>query len=709
LLDKRIESGASVSSLQLGASGVNELVGANFVVGAYVPLLMARFERGIRSNSHKTEGKVYESQTLQDPIVVKPRAIWRCKEPCMKLLNSPIFTITLILSSVFVISAAHAADPVPPRGTAALTPEVERARKEWSVAISRVPLPKKTGCFEAAYPNREWREVQCGAPSKDPNPPRPPSVNTIGSTNGDITAVVSPSLITAAVGSFDSVTPSTVTETGPYGGSTRADAFTLQINTQFFTNTSYGCNGITGCQEWEQFIYSGNQCSGACVFMEYWLLGFGTCPTDHSWTTAGTWSNGKANCFFNSASKSATAVTAAQLQNTTLTATASGGTDTVVLTSSSGNATATAVDSVLSLEQNWNSAEFNIFGDCCSSAASFSGGTTMTVRTSLTDGSEKKPVCSVQSFTAETNNLSFGPTTPGASGTTPAILFTQSSAGGLAACAAATSIGDTHLTTFGSTLYDFQSSGDFLLAQSANPEFIVHARQESGAPTWPNATLNKAVATRMGKSTVAVCLKGLAVDGKSTEIRDGKVLHLPGGVGILRNGNVYSIRDLSGNWVRAEIIDPYINVSVGLGRWPADVRGILANARGSISEIAARDGSVLSAPFPFADLYHHYADSWRVPAKESLLSVCGEGKREPDVPQKEFFAKDLEPKVRERAEAICKHAGVKAGALFYACTLDVAVIGNEKAAKAFVGMPTPAANGNPGGRGGDERDRTEEK
>jgi hypothetical protein len=40
----------------------------------------------------------------------------------------------------------------------------------------------------------------------------------------------------------------------------------------------------------------------------------------------------------------------------------------------------------------------------------------------------------------------------------------------------------------------------------AGPEFIVQARQVSGAPTWPNASVNKAVAVQTGKNRVGVCL-----------------------------------------------------------------------------------------------------------------------------------------------------------------------------------------------------------
>lgn len=63
----------------------------------------------------------------------------------------------------------------------------------------------------------------------------------------------------------------------------------------------------------------------------------------------------------------------------------------------------------------------------------------------------------------------------------PALIFNESSAGGSADCAGATTVGDTHLTTFGGLLYDFQATGDFLLADTG-ADFLVQTRQVSGAP-----------------------------------------------------------------------------------------------------------------------------------------------------------------------------------------------------------------------------------
>jgi len=608
----------------------------------------------------------------------------------MKSFRSIAVETLVILPLVFLFSFASAAQSAKPSGKVSTTSRraarEEKARKEWQKQIAKVPVPKK-GCFTANYPDKQWKEVPCGPPSKYPN-------TVGGSVGNDVGPNVSPLLISSATGSFDSVTPATITETGPWGGNPSvANAFTIQMNTQFTFPTSV-CAGHAGCQGWQQFIYSQDQCGGPCIFMEYWLINYGSpCPSG-SWTQSGS------SCWINSATQNAPAITAAQLQNTNLTGTAQGGTDTVVVTAPGGSANAMAADSVLNLENAWNTTDFIVCGDCCSSQATFSAGTTLVQRITVTDGSQKKPVCSTQASTGETNNLSFGPTAPVASGVGPALIYTESSAGGLANCAAATSVGDTHLTTFGRTLYDFQASGDFVLVEAPESNFVVQARQQSGAPTWPNATLNKAVATRMGKTSVALCLKEmpLSVDGNPTALDDGKSVVLPSDVHLSRVGNVYSIWDRNGNSMQAELNGTYINVTVGLGRWPEQAHGILLNANSNINEIAARDGRVLTAPFPFTDLYHHYADSWTVPPEQSLLDACGERKIEPGLPRRPFFATDLPLKDYATAQRVCEKAGVKTKALLDACTLDVAVIGSESAAKVYVGTPKPAAVGDANGK-----------
>ena len=155
---------------------------------------------------------------------------------------------------------------------------------------------------------------------------------------------------------------------------------------------------------------------------------------------------------------------------------------------------------------------------------------------------------------------------------------------------------------------------------------------------------------------------------------------------------MYELTSESGDSVRAEVNPTWINVYVGLGHWPSAVQGLIANAKGNVNQIETRDHFVLTKAFNFEDLYHRFADSWRVPAEASMLSACGR-EVERAAPAKAFYAKDLEPAVREKAQGVCATAGVKAGPLLEACTLDVAVIGQDAAAKAFVAASPPVAVG----------------
>jgi hypothetical protein len=285
------------------------------------------------------------------------------------------------------------------------------------------------------------------------------------------------------------------------------------------------------------------------------------------------------------------------------------------------------------------------------------------------------------------NNLNLVGTTAVGTGASPGVVSTQSNvAGTIASCSAAAGVGDTHLTTFSGLRYDFQATGDFILAET-EPDFLVQTRQVSGAPTWPNASVNKAIGTRMGNTRVSVCLPDrVEVNGRPTAIVEGRPLVLPDGVDVSRTGNAYLIRGQHGDSVRATVNNGWIDVQVGLGRWPSGVRGLLANPHGNVNELATREGTVLPVPVSFQDMYHRYGDSWRVKNGESLM--CGP-KVDGAIPSKPFYWTDLPPAVADRAHALCVKAGVKEGPNLDACTLDVAVIG-PAAANVFVGAPNPA-------------------
>jgi hypothetical protein len=516
-----------------------------------------------------------------------------------------------------------------------------------------------------------------------------------------------------------------------------ANAYSLQLNTNFSpTSTTTACNSApdkANCQSWEQFVYD----SSGSTQIQYWLLNWGPnqagtlCPlprgascqagfvSTDGWCPQIVPGFTDILCVVDAANPpSASSEPATSLTQLTVTGTAGSGStaDSMVMTVGGHATTGSGGNYFPDLGTWWTTAEFNVFGDGGGDQAVFNTGASAQVRTAVTSGTTAGPGCVLQSFTAESNNMTLSNTAPApVKGSAPALLFSEinPAVGAAATCASATSVGDTHLTTVDGLYYDFQASGDFVLAQTGR-EFLVEARQVSGAPTWPNATVNKAVGTQMGETRVAVCTapSRLNVDGTVTAIADGKTLSLPSGVNIFHTGNIYLIVDQTGNSVRAEDDGTYMNVTVGLGRWPQTVHGILTNVAGHVNEIAARTGQTLRAPFALADLYHPYADSWRVSPKASLLSVCSERPAETGIPSKPFYAKDLDPQIYRRTRAVCVNAGVKGKALLDACTLDVAVIGEDSAAKVFVGARTPVAvglvvpkRGRDGGHDGDDDDR----
>jgi len=283
----------------------------------------------------------------------------------------------------------------------------------------------------------------------------------------------------------------------------------------------------------------------------------------------------------------------------------------------------------------------------------------------------------------------------------PSLVFKESNVAGSTqtTCAGAVTVGDTHITTFDGLYYDFQASGDYVLAQDGY-DFIVQARQASGAPTWPNAAVNKAIATQMGKTRVAIYIEPtrLVVDGVPTNLADGKTTLLPTGVQISRQGNVYTISSESGDQVRATLSSTWIDAAVGLGFSPRpNVRGLLGNPLGNARELVTYNGVVLKAPVLFRDMYHTYAESWRVRLRESLFT----GETRFGIPAKAFYASDLTREQAAHALKVCKAAGIKNRTLLDSCILDTTVLHDDTAVKVFVDLPLPHHVIKPGAKGND--------
>lgn len=622
------------------------------------------------------------------------------RNPTTQRSVPPVALCALLTAMILIPSLASGAQKTHERQADVaplLSPAQYKKQARWRRAIAATPQPAK-GCFTARYPSLSWQPVGCVDAPGYPMPPRAGLVPQIVGNGNDVAAQAPSGVISAATGSFDSLTNVTG-ESGPIGntGTSHADTYTLQVNTDFFSTTACAASpNTTGCRGWEQFVFENNP-SDHRAFIQYWLIDYdATCPANFQpFPVAG----GHTDCVQLSNLSGAvptTAVPVTNLGQVTLTGVATTGADSVTVTIG-GTAFSRAGDNSVNASSGWRTAEFNILGDGGNAAgggtATFNTGAAIVTRTRITHSGQGPPNCVANGFTGELNNLSFGPLPPPAgSQPGPAVIFNQSTTGGApSACAAATTVGDAHLTTLSGLLYDFQATGDFEMLRSASG-LLVQARQVSGAPTWPDASVNAAVAARVGKRRFAVCLSPQRVlaDGRALQLGPGQAAVFADGSQVVRRGNAYVIRGASGDWVKADVNGTYIDVSVGLGRWPVEVHGLLANAGNDPDQLETRSGAVLRGPYSFGEFYSRYGESWRVKPSQSMLRPCGAVK-ETGRPAKPFHAGDLARPTAVRARRICARAGVEDPALLDACTIDVAFSRRAAAAKIYSTTRPPVA------------------
>jgi len=319
--------------------------------------------------------------------------IWRFT--CM--LGSIVVGLAIVSSG-----SAFAANQSGPKAKA-------QTEVQWHQAIAKLRTPG-SGCYNASYPELKWNATRCEAAPNWAFEPRLLAGSAHPATVGngvDYSAKVS-GKITQATGSFEHVTKG-ITEKGKVGGegSQLANAFSLQLNSQFFTDPP-ACSGTPNpddCYGWQQFIYAYDYEPGEnAVFMEYWIIYLDTtCPA--GWNTYK--EDGTISCWLNSSASPYGALPAKDLGDIDLAGQASsGGNDQVTLSSTSGkSSSASGSDSVLDLANYWNTTEWGVFGDGGGTKADFGTKTTLEAQTSLQGTSSSAPTCVKEGFTAETNNL----------------------------------------------------------------------------------------------------------------------------------------------------------------------------------------------------------------------------------------------------------------------------------------------------------------
>jgi hypothetical protein len=317
-----------------------------------------------------------------------------------------------------------------PQATSQPPPQVLKA---WEATMSRTSPPRR-GCFKSSYPSTEWQEVPCTTAPHRPYTPAPELKWVAGATGGSISQ---------AVGSFDSVT-GVMSESGPlfqtvYNktcqilSSNVADTYSLQLNTNPFMTSLCKGSPNPDCQGWQQFLYSTSSLyNSGSAFIQYWLPHYNaTCPARwNQWQPTPT----RIDCWQNGPAVDVPTQTIANLSQLRLIGQADpGGADAVIMSTGDGNLYRSPNGGdILGLAQNWRAAEFNIFGDGCSSQANLSSGSSLVVRLSVNDGTTFAPDCvPLPSFTAETNNLTLNRTSfqvDERMEALPAIVFTETNA-----------------------------------------------------------------------------------------------------------------------------------------------------------------------------------------------------------------------------------------------------------------------------------------
>ena len=396
-----------------------------------------------------------------------------------------------------VVLSAAVSSPGAAFGATVPSPQTEAG---WQQAITHLAAPA-LGCYHASYPVLQWRAVTCRAaprwplePAVPSQPAAPAATSPVGDGN-DYSAEVA-GTISQATGSFPYISKG-IAEEGQVGGegSLVANTFTLQLDTQFFTDPP-ACSGSSdpgACQGWQQFVY---ETDSGTVYMQYWLIKYAaTCPSG--------WITYSDDCYTNSPASTypGGAITAADLATTTVSGSASLGGDDEVTLVSGGQATMAAnVDSVLSLAQYWDITEFGVFGDGNGSRAYFGTHTILATATTLASTSSSAPTCVQEGFTSETNNIELGHTPAIDAQVSPTMASVQGNGSSQpASCSVAPGVGAlTGVTSLAGGYCGLLASG--------------------GVDCWGNGPYGQLGDGQVGASAVPVVVEGVGGTGSLTGV-----------------------------------------------------------------------------------------------------------------------------------------------------------------------------------------------
>jgi hypothetical protein len=249
--------------------------------------------------------------------------------------------------------------------------------------------------------------------------------------------------------------------------------------------------------------------------------------------------------------------------------------------------------------------------------------------------------------------------------------------------------GDPHLATFDHYRYDLQAVGELVAAHSSAGDMDIQVRQ-SPYETSRTIAVNTAVAMK-----VAGIRLGFYLDhGVVVVHQDGAVTQFPLGTSTLASGvRVNRVSDpVLGDsyaivWPDQSVAWVTQNGPLGLSLYLAPraarngtLTGTLGTFNGDPSDdLTTADGTRLSQPPSFDDLYHTFAASWRVTDANSLFDyVPGTSTKtftDLTFPERPATAGTLPQTLHDSAAQACALLGVTDVAALADCILDVATTG----------------------------------
>ncbi len=266
--------------------------------------------------------------------------------------------------------------------------------------------------------------------------------------------------------------------------------------------------------------------------------------------------------------------------------------------------------------------------------------------------------------------------------------------------------GDPHLTTVNLREFEFQNAGEFELLRSGDGRVEIQARQEPIAGGAVGATVNTAVAVRLGAHRIGVYRKGDALETHLDRKVVTSTTDLGGDGRLVIHGSRVEVDAPDGTTVSALSRGAGIYLAVLPSAALRDhAVGVLARIPPGAALPPLPDGTTLPYTSSAADRYYfrygRFANAWRLTDRTSLFDYDA-GKSTASYTVRGFVPElgsaqpvvVLDPTARASADSTCGPVGPVE--LHDDCVFDVAVTGQDGFVAGYTAAATFAARGGAG-------------